>query len=97
MAVLLPLGFEAPLADPVALSARIGTDQVAAANVTLDGANRDDWSNTGEPQGLLRWRISTALGDGEGFLDTDGEVVFTWGATTFRATGEVTGALGGAG
>lgn len=97
VAVRLPLGFVAPVADPVAVSARIGTDQVAAAFVTLFGNVRADWYDTSKPVHLLFWNISTALGGGGGFPNTDGEVVFTWGTTTFRATGAVTGAIGGGG
>lgn len=94
VAVRLPLDFSAPVADPVPISARIGTDQVPASFVTLSGNDRTDWYITAKPPHLLYWDISTALGGGLGWLDTDGEVLFTWGTATYRATGEVTAALG---
>jgi hypothetical protein len=94
VAVRLPLDFSAPLADPVPISARIGTDLVPSNFVTLFGNDRTDWYITAKPPHLLFWDVSTALGGGSGWLDTDGEVLFTWGTTTYRATGAVTAVLG---
>jgi hypothetical protein len=94
VAVRLPLGFVAPGPDPVPISARIGTDQVPANFITLFGNVRGDWYQTGRDPHLLFWDISTALGNGGGWFDTDGEVAFTWGTTTYRATGPISAALG---
>lgn len=93
--VSLPGDFVAPIEDPVAVSAVIGDDQVAAEFVTLVGDDRDDWYTPGGRTPVVRWNISTALGGGNGWgEEVDGEVVFTWGTVTYRATGKVGPALG---
>ena len=93
--VNLPPGFVAPLPDPSPVSAKIGTDDVTAEFVSLGGASRDVWYITGKGANRLKWNISTAFSNGAGWVGPiDGEVVFTWGETRYRATGTIPTALG---
>ncbi len=85
--VLLPVGFVAPVPDPVPISARVETDEVGADFLTLRGASRADWYLTAKEPHLLLWNIST---EARGWQATDGEVFFSWGSTNYRATGPIT-------
>lgn len=92
--VFFPVGFVAPLADPIPVSAVIGTDQVAAEFVSLAGNDRNDWYDTRKPVHIVKWNVSTAFSNGQGWPQRiDGEVVFRWGLTRYPATGTIPGSL----